>query len=245
MSIRDKIQGGHNSVPPPIKKDGMFNWNFDKLDNVVRAATFNSPLVKMGLLGALGYFGGRKLAPTITRVISPHIPGVMKDSQGNPINTADSWSTMNEKDQNDLRNTMGWGLAGLLAAPTLLNNLNFKEPLWGLGQFSSKHLEKNNSAWAIPPDPFAEAPTLPVNYARDVIMSSPDLKTEVKATALGVLDAFPANAQVTSSSIIDKAIETGWDAVKGGAVGFVTAKALGLPNPLVTAGIFGGLKAIF
>ena len=228
-----------------VKKNGLFNWNFDKVDNFMRSVSLNSPLVKMGILGTVGYFGGRALAPVVTRILSPNVPGVTTDQWGRPVNTMDSWSTMNDKDRNDMRNMMGWGLAGLLAAPTLINNLNFKKPFWGLNKFPAKHLEKNNSAWVIPSQPFADEPTLPVGYARDVITSSPDLKTSVKATALGILDAFPQNAQVSSSSIIDKAIATGADALKGGAVGFVTAKALGLPNPLVTAGILGGLNAIF
>ena len=228
----------------PIKKNGLFNWNFDKVDDFIRTVSFNSPLVKMGLLGTAGYFGGRALAPWVTRILSPNVPGVTKDKNGKPVDTVDSWETMSDEEKEETKSTHGWIAAGLLAAPTLLFNLNFKKPFWGLGQFPDKHLEKNNSAWAINSQPFESTPTLPVNYARDVIMSTPDLNPSTKATALGILDAFPSNAQVSSPSIIDKAISTGIDAAKGGALGFVTAKALGLPNPMVTAGIFAGINTI-
>ena len=222
---------------PNIK--GWFSGNLNKVDNFIREISLNSPLVKMGLLGTAGYFGGRALAPWLSRFMSPNIPGVTTDEYGNPVETVDSWETMSDESRETARKDAGIVLAGLLAAPTLINNLNFKRSLWGLATFPYKGIEKDNSAWSIPYNP-----SMPVSYAREAIEDSNMLLPSVKATALSIMDTFPNDAQVDSTSVINRAIDTGIDALKGGAVGFVTAKALGLPNPMVTAGIFAGINTI-
>lgn len=219
--------------------DGWFSGNFDKLDNFIREVSLDSPLIKMGLLGTAGYFGGKAAAPWISRFLSPNIPKVTVDAYGNPVYTVDSWETMDEESKEIARRDAGWLLAGILTVPTLINNLHFGKPLLGLATFPYKGIEKNNSAWSIPYNP-----SIPVNYAKDAIADSDMLLPSVKATALSILNTFPNNTQVDSPSIINKAIDTGIDALKGGALGFVTAKALGLPNPMVTAGIFAGINTI-
>ena len=222
-------------------KEGWFSGNFDKLDNFMRKVSLNSPLIKIGILGTAGYYGGKAIAPWVSRVLSPNIPKITVDEYGNPVETIDSWETMSDKEKEIARRDAGMVLAGILAAPTLINNLHFGKPLLGLATFPYKGIgiEKTNSAWAIPYNP-----SMPVSYAKNIIADSNMLLPPVKATALSILDAFPNNTQVDSPSIINKAIDTGIDALKGGALGFVTAKALGLPNPMVTAGIFAGINTI-
>jgi hypothetical protein len=231
------VQSSSGLAAPNI--EGWFSGNFAKLDNFMRKVSLNSPLIKMGILGTAGYFGGKAVAPWISRLLSPNIPRVTVDAYGNPVTTVDSWETMDEESREIARRDAGLLLAGLLTAPTLINNLHFGKPLAGLATFPYKGIEKNNSAWAIPYNP-----SMPVSYAKDVISDSNMLLPSVKATALSILDTFPNNTQVDSPSIINKAIDTGIDALKGGALGFVTAKALGLPNPMVTAGIFAGINTI-
>jgi hypothetical protein len=149
---------------------------------------------------------------------------------------------MSPSEQLFTKRMLGLGLSTAVTLPTLLNNLSFNKEWFGLKQF-----EKKSSAL----DPFPSMtqsmfnpPTVQANMALDSIANNNTLPMSVKETSMRILGSFSPKENISNQDIINRAVSTGIDAVKGGAVGFVTAKALGLPNPWVTAGIMAGINAI-
>ena len=85
---------------------------------------------------------------------------------------------------------------------------------------------------------------IPLSTAKETILSHPTLTPMTKATSMEILNTFPTQSEVTSKNIIDRAVSSGIDFLKGGAFGAITAHALGLPNPYSTALITGTLNTI-
>jgi len=78
---------------------------------------------------------------------------------------------------------------------------------------------------------------LPLDQCKDLINHNPMLEPYVKGQALALLDSFnaPPTQPINGGNLIGQAIATGQSAATGLAVGWLTAKALGLPNPKSTA----------
>lgn len=230
-----------------IAKDsrGLFGFNFDTLDNITRAISFNSPLAKALILGGTGFIAAKKAAPVLSSILSPSLRS-----------TDRTFYDMPKAEQKSLSNLLGLTTAAALALPTVVNNFDKDSPWFGLKQFPEKQsyndfmssLKKiflNKQSNGLGFNPYDPMQAIPLSTAKDTILSHPTLTPMTKATSLGILNTFPTNTQVTGKNIIDRAVSTGIDFLKGGAFGAITAYALGLPNPYSTAAITGTLNAIF
>lgn len=218
-------------------KKGLLDFNLDTLDNILRAVSLNSPLIKMALLGSTAYFAGKKIAPYATRLLSPKL------TKGQL-----SYDDMHPEEQKQLNKNIGLASAAAAILPTLIHNFDTSKPLWGYFQFPEKEsfnkftnnffMPKTGSAFDIM-DPMN---AIPLSMAKETIMGHPMLTPMTKATSMEILNTFPNNDTVTGKNIIDRAVSSGIDFIKGGAIGAVTAFALGLPNPYSTALITGTLN---
>ena len=225
-----------NSYRTPSK--GLLDFNFDTLDNIIRTVSLNSPLLKMMLLGTGAYYAGKKLTPYATRLLSPKL------TQGQR-----GYDDMYPEEQEALKKNIGIGAAALAVLPTLIHNFDTSKPLWGYAQFPEKEsfhkftkgwFQRTSSAF----DPMDPMHAIPLSMAKDTIINHPALTPMTKATSLDILNTFPTNDVVTGKSVIDRAVSSGVDFIKGGAFGAITAYALGLPNPYSTALITGTLNTI-
>jgi hypothetical protein len=217
---------------------GLLGFNLDKIDNVVRTLSLNSPLLKMILLGTGSYYAGKALTPFAARLLSPKL----FKSQG-------SYDDMYPEEQEELKKNIGLGLAAMAVLPTAINNFDSKSPLFGYARFPEKEsfhkftnnwFKKTSSAF----NPFDDMQAIPLSIAKDTIMNHSTLTPMTKATSLDILNTFPENDSVTGKNVIDRAVSSGIDFIKGGAFGAITAHALGLPNPYSTALITGTLNTI-
>lgn len=224
---------------------GLFDTNLAALDDFIRAVSLNSPLIKMGLLGVPAYYAGKALAKPLTRMLSPQLDklkGVKRDD----MSAIDPWQYMSKEERESTASTMGSLLAAMVTIPTLINNLDFDKEWWGLKSFSPKDgIGKEGSAldYPIGMHDLFNPPTINTSQALGVIQTSPLLTQPTRTAAVDLINSLPPGVRVNHQDIVNTAVEQGKDALYGGALGFVTAKALGLPNPLVTAGIFAGINA--
>ena len=76
-----------------------------------------------------------------------------------------------------------------------------------------------------------------------MIIHNHDLAPEMKENALSLLGSIDTtgNDTITGGQLVGQAIATGKSAAAGAAVGFLTAKALGLPTPR-SAAIVGAVS---
>lgn len=226
------------------KTKSALDFSLDGIDNFFRTISFNSPLVKMGILGVPAFFLGRKLAPAVTRLLSPNL-SKLPDVAQEGLAGLDSWEDMPEEDQRFTANTIGGLTAAAFVLPTLINNFDQNRPWLGFKEFTPKKLEKTESGFgAVNYNPFSNMPTIPVQGAINYLQANPMMPPTIQNASINLLQAFPTTANVSNTDIVNKAVSTGKDALAGGALGFVTAKALGLPNPWVTAGIFAGINSL-
>lgn len=228
---------------------GLLNFNFDTLDNITRALSLNSPLVKTILLGAGGYYAGKKMTPIVSRLLSPKLPQL---SAVMPGYGAYGYDDMPLEEQNSLAHNIGLITALTMATPTLVHNFDIHSPWLGYKKFPEKEsynkfingikgwFNKNSSAFDIM-DPMQ---AIPLSTARETIMNHPTLTPMTKATSLSILNTFPEQSQITGKSLIDRAVSSGIDFALGGAAGAIAAHAIGLPNPYATALITGTLNTI-
>jgi hypothetical protein len=217
---------------------GLLSFNLDTADNLIRTVSLNSPLLKMLLLGAGSYYAGKKLTPFAARLLSP----ALFKGQG-------SYDDMHPEEQKALKKSIGLGLAAMTVLPTAINNFDKNSPWFGYARFPEKEsfhkftnnwFRKTSSAF----NPFDDMQAIPLSMAKDTIMNHPTLTPMTKATSLDILNTFPSQDTVTGKNIIDRAVSSGIDFIKGGAFGAITAHALGLPNPYSTALITGTLNTI-
>lgn len=226
------------------KTKSSLDFSLDGIDNFLRTISFNSPLVKMGILGVPAFFLGRKLAPTATRLLSPNLNKLPETAQMG-VGALDSWDDMTDEDQRFTANTIGGLTAAAFILPTLVNNFDENKPWFGLKEFSPKSIEKTESGFgAVSYNPFTAMPTVPVQGAINYLQTNPVMAPPIQHASINLLQSFPSNASVNNTDIVKQAVSTGKDALTGGALGFVTAKALGLPNPWVTAGIFASINSL-
>lgn len=210
------------------------NINLAKIDDFFRKISFNKPWVKALMFGIPAYYGGKALAPLVATLLSPHL-GKLDKRLGS------EFADMRPEDQQFLRRVTGSMAAILAAAPTVVSNIDFtgSKPWLGLNNFAPKTVEKEASM--LPPmQPFN---SIPAYKAQNMLTQHPGLTPLTRMATSSLVGTFPGNQQLTGGSIINRAIKTGYDAMAGGALGFLTAHALGLPNPLVTAGIAAGINA--
>ena len=216
-----------------MAKPGLLSGDLRNLSLAWRAATLNQPLIgavyTAAGLGALGSKFGPWLSRKFTRLFSP----VMSKEDEEALNTPDEL-----KDPEDLRSEKRtW--AGVLAALGALGviGLNWRSEQPGKGLFSYGPMDD-------PPKGFqrtASMPDLggafPLSQCLDMINNNDELQPYVKAQALNLLESFnvPPTQPISGGNLVGQAIATGQSAATGLAVGWLTAKALGLPNPKSTA----------
>lgn len=232
---------------------GILNFNMDTLDNVLRAVSLNSPAIKMALFGTGAYFAGKALTPMAARLLSPSFKTLKNFPRIQQLGESIDYDEMYPEDQESLKSNFGGIAAALTILPTLIHNFDYKKPLLGYAQFPEKEsynnflngvktwLQKDNSALDLS-DPMQ---AIPLSMAKDTIMSHPTLTPMTKATSMGILNTFPENSNINGKSVIDRAVSTGIDFLAGGALGAITAHAIGLPNPYTTGILTGTLNTLF
>lgn len=215
--------------PRYAKNTGFLSFNLERPVKIFRKATFNSPLVgaaALGLLvGGLGYHYG----PTLDRLLSPKFGGG---------NFYDGYS-----DEDITRRKRFWGTgAGLLTALGFLaTQYDARKPWAGFKEYAPMDLHKH-----------ANLPSLSIDDSTRLILQDNALDQSQKEVAISLLRSFdmPPKTQITGNDLVGQAISTGLSAATGAAVGFLTANALGLPNPKSTAilgavaNTAGGLPAL-
>ena len=221
------------AIPPPKQNPGYLNFTLRPVTKAWRTATFNSPLVGAAVLGGglglLGYHYAPKLSKFVNRITSPLFGGGQQE----------------EDDQDDMpwskadRRSFGLTLGGLGALGVLAGAFSTSSPGFGLLQYNP--MSKTSSSNYITKNPLYKTAnvldSISLKDAADLIKSDPNLGLGTKLDSLALLNSFstPPTTQITGGDIVGQAIATGKDAMVGGALGFVTAKALGLRNPSSTA----------
>lgn len=208
-------------APPSTPKGWLTDKTLEGPAKLWRTVTFNSPLVGAAILGGTTALAGWHLSPWIDRIISPKFS---EDDQ-QASDDQQSWEYMSSEERRDKRKTNAiWGgLLGTMAA--LAPVVTTKKPYLGLLSYGPMH--KNNNMWG----------AIPIGAGMDMINNNHELSDAAKLSSLALLGSFnaPPTATVTGNDLIGQAIGTGISAAKGAAVGFMTAKALGLSNPGSTA----------
>lgn len=214
--------------------DGLFNFNFNKLDNAVRKISLDKPWVKMLLLGIPSYFAGKAITPKMVGLLSPSI----NRATGIDFSTFDQ---MKPEDQKFIKRLVGSTTALAAMAPTFINNIDLSgnKKYFGLNEFSPKTLNKTANF-----NPYNPMQVIPLSTAKESIINHPTLTPMTKATSYAILNTFPNNATVTGKDIVDRAVSSGISGACKFAAGFTAAHALGLPNPYTTAAIFTGLSSL-
>lgn len=204
-------------APPPSKDGFLTNTTLEGPTNFWRTITLNSPLIGAALLAGGGALAGWHLTPVIDRVISP--------SFSDENNSGSEWDYMSDRERREKRKTNAiWGglLGGMAALAPVVSP---DAPYWGLWKYGPMH--KQTSMWN----------SIPIGAGIDMINNNKELSDAAKLNSLALLSSFnaPPTATVTGNDLVGQAIGTGISAAEGAAVGFLTAKVLGLSNPSSTA----------
>ena len=212
----DKTPEQIGVAPGPERTEGWMPKSLSWLTKGFRAISLGSPLVGAAEIGALGWWLGNKYGHKIQRLVSP------KSFTGNPELDPDFDTEEERKDRN---NVWGWGL-GILG-PLAFLAANYHPGAWDKGMLTYHPMTKNASAFN----------SLSLDDSRAMIMSNPGLTDTQKMMSMGLLNTFNAQPAmpITGSTLVGQAIDTGISAATGAAVGYLTANALGLPNPRSTA----------
>lgn len=213
-TLPDKPRNGWE-VPGKEGTEGWAPGSLKWLTKGVRIASLGSPLIGAAELGALGWWLGNKYGHKIQRLVSP------KSFSGDPDLDPEYDTPEERKDRNK---AWGWGLGGLGALAFLAANYRPNEPGNGLLVYNPMTKE-------------ASLPALTLDDSRAMIMSNPGLDPAQRAMSMGLLNTFnaPPTTPITGTDLVGQAIDTGMSAAFGAAVGYLTANALGLPNPRSTA----------
>ena len=193
---------------------GKLDFTLERPVKTFRNLTFNSPLVGAGALGLLAGTLGYHYGDTIDRLLSPKFGGGRYD---------DEWDEDHRR-----KRKMFWGTnAGLLTALGFLaTQYSPDRPWYGMKSYAPMDLKKQ-----------ASFEGLSIADSSLLIHQNPLLTPQQKETSLALLQSFNAPPQtvITGTDLVGQAIGTGIDAAAGAAIGFITAKVLGLPNPKSTA----------
>lgn len=199
---------------------GVTNFNLGELNKALRTVSLGSPVVQSlllgGGLGLAGYYGGPWLTKQLVRLTSPRF--------ANRIDELDQYTT--KEDLAEQRKMWGW--LGVLGGTALGLGVHFSPNAPGYGLLQFAPMQKTTSAgWD----------AIPLYQGLQLINDNPGLSPEMKLQASTLLTSFnaPPTATVTGNDLVGQAIATGQSAVTGLAVGYLTAHALGLPNPSSTA----------
>ena len=210
-------------LDPSANIEGILNASPRTPIRLARALTLNSPLVgAAAIAGGLGLIGHR-FGPEIDRLLSPMFGG--KKSR----------RSESEEEINERRRMWGYTLAGIGGLGFLSTQFSTKAPGYGLLSYRPMGKEASRSMYN----------TLSIQDSRDLILGSRDLSFDAKQNALSLLRTFdaPPTTHIGGGDVIGQAVATGISGMKGAAIGFITAKAPGLPNPSSTA-ILGAVANI-
>lgn len=217
-----------SSATPEYK--GWLSTTLRTPNRLFRAATFQSPIVGTLALTALASLAGWHAAPLVDRIVSPRFGGMPAPDEDTLKKRRRAWAI-------GLGTLAGLGFLGMHVSPNregygLLQypSMDVEPPV----STSSGELQKTGS------DPFSG---LSIQDCTDLIKANNSLTPEMKINALSLLRSFdaPPTTTVNGGSLVGQAIDTGLSAAAGAAIGFITANALGLPNPSSTA-ILGAVQ---
>jgi hypothetical protein len=205
---------GYPSNAP--EKGWLQGKNLGWLTKGLRIASLGSPLVGAAEVGALGWWLGNKYGHKIQRLVSP------KSFKGDPDVDPDYDTPEERKERNSV---WGWGLGGLGALAFLA--ANYRTNAWDKGMLTYSPMSKESSGWD----------SLTLEDSKALIMSNPDLNYDQRMMSLSLLNTFNSSptTPINGPTLVGQAIDTGLSAATGAAVGYLTANALGLPNPRSTA----------
>ena len=198
-----------SKIPQLSGKGGWAsNWDLGKIDDTFRKVTVN-PLIRSLMIGGL-IGGGTWLAGPMIGRLSRSMLGTQQqhDEYGNPVDITAS-------DRRNLALLTGLGAAGISAAMSF----DSKRPFWSLWKYPEKR-----SPYAQPMQKtayvYGREDLIPLNMAKETILSNPKMTNEMKARSLDVLNMFPEQKQsVNSYDIVNKAVQTGQPDVTGYAPG--------------------------
>ena len=205
-----------------------------------RAATFGQPLVGAAYVAAALGLAGYKAGPWLTRTLAKRLSPSLSGKPGDQL--AEDLAQASAEDESEQRRTWGGILAALGALGTI--GLNWRSGAPGNGLFSYAPMVSSARRGGAPVSGIAKtnsmpdlSPSLPLGHCINQIYSNPELEPYVKEEALTLLHSFnsPPEQPINGGNLIGQAIATGQSAARGMAVGWLTAQALGLPNPRSTA----------
>lgn len=213
-----------------------------------QVGTLGQPLIGAAYvaaaLGYLGYKTGPWFTKKFARLTSPFLSAEERKELNTPTEKKPAEDVKKE------RKTWAGVLAALGALGVIGLNYRPNAPDKGLFSYAPMHVPPKESppaanttvsqpAAGIPKNDNFPMPqgTLPLGQCVDMINSNPNLEPYMKGQALTLLDSFnaPPMQPINGGNLIGQAIVTGQSAATGLAVGWLTAKALGLPNPKSTA----------
>lgn len=233
-ALKRPVTGNRDPLVPAFtmakhRSDGkgfLSNLHLDSLDNAIRKITIN-PLGRSLLTGGALGLGAYAAAPMLARMYGATLGTRNVDAYGNEV-------PMHPKDR--LMFAGALGLLGFGGAAALSWDKN--RSLGGLLRYQPKQmaplLRKEESM-------LTRSDVIPMSMAKEGILTNPNMSLEMKANALGLLNAIPAtgNQPISGADIISAAVSTGASAATGAAIGFLTAAALGLPSPAKAATVTG------
>ncbi len=210
------------------KKGFLSGVTLEGPNKALRAVSMGSPLVRAALVGGAGYLGTRLASPYLMKYTAPMLLGQNAED-------------LSEEERQELTKwlSIAGGAVGL--GLPLASDIDPGQPWWGLKKFKPM-IRKTESF-----DFNNEMDAIPLGYAKESILANPRISPMTKSTSLMMLNAFdaPASTPITFDDVVQGAVETGMSALKGGAVGFLTAKVLGLSKPMTAVGIGAATSAAF
>lgn len=239
--------------------------NTRKISDFARKITFNSPIIGASMLAVPTYFGAKWAAPYIIKGVDNLFLGgqaYQYDANGKPI--------LEEGDDAFAAGVTAAGV-GTLA---LLPHFDRKRKGWGLFSYAPKKTDAEKAAetpvmnYQPPTQPTSPPPAakntntdnmnksanfigpdemIPIGDARQYIAANNNLSPVTRAEAMGILNAIPAptpDTNISGGDILNAAVKTGMSALGDAAIGYVTASALGLKNPLTVAAGVGATSFV-
>ena len=230
---------------------GWLNQNLGGLNKGFRTITANSPIAGVGLtglgLGALGYYAAPWLDRKMKRLFSPAMGGQQAQEED------DEYDYRSPEEIADSRKFWMWGLGGTGALLAAAMNYDASKPWYGFKSYTPMTTTPSTTTPTPPSNNQMTTTARPatggmqhtasawndmtLGQGMTLLEQNHDLTPEMRMQSMMLLNSFnaPPSATVTGNDLVGQAIATGQSAATGLAVGYITARALGLPNPKSTA----------